>query len=102
MSNWTYEQDLAVLHLKVTRIRQTDPAILRLAEAMGRSEASVWMRKCNFDALDPNTPSGLSHYGKLTARIWGEYATDPARLRRMARRAFVSLTQGSAHGQAAP
>ena len=58
---------------------------------MGRSEASVWMRKCNFDALDPNTPSGLSHYGKLTVR-----------LRRMARRAFMSLTQGSAQGQGAP
>ena len=102
MSNWTYEQDLAVLHIKLTRIRKTDPAILRLAEAMGRSEASVWMRKCNFDALDPSTPSGLSHYGKLTTRIWEEYATDPARLRRLARRAFMSLTQASAQGQGAP
>ena len=56
-ARWTREQDLAVLHLKLRRARQSAPDILRLAEAMGRTQGTIWLRKCNFDYLDPSVPA---------------------------------------------
>ena len=56
--SWTREQELAVLHLKVeigkNGLTQKNPDIFKIAQAMGRTEAAIWMRKLNFDYLDPS------------------------------------------------
>lgn len=74
---WTREQDLAVLYLKLEHkgsLTPTHPDILRLSKAMGRTCASIWMRKGNFDSLDRRVPGvGLDHPAKLTKDIWAEY-----------------------------
>ena len=63
-----------------------------LAEAMGRSRASVWMRKGNFDSLDPSVRgSGLKNAAKLTRCVWAEYQRNPERVLRQAREAFEKL-----------
>ena len=69
--------DLAVLFLRVehkNQLRRTHPDVERLAAAMGRTESSIWMRKGNFDYLDPEVPGvALSNVAKMTEQVWAEY-----------------------------
>ena len=89
---WTREEDLAVLYLRNRSICQSDPVITELAEAAERSEASIWMRKGNFDSLDPSVPeAGLGRVAELTQRVWAEYQHDPQRILSEARAAYRSL-----------
>ena len=92
---WTREQDLAVLYLKLEhqgRLTQGHPAVHALAEAMGRTVASIWMRKGNFDSLDPSVRGvGLRSAARLTVDIWAEYDRDSVRVLSEARRAYLSL-----------
>lgn len=92
---WTREQDLAILYLKLEyagRLTPSHPGVLRLAKAMRRTEASIWMRKGNFDSLDPSVPgSGLNHPAKLTVSIWAEYEKNPDGVLAEARRAYLKL-----------
>jgi len=94
---WTREQDLAVLYLKLTyqgTLTQTHLDIGRIANAMGRTEASVWMRKGNFDSLDPSVQGkGLSHPARLTCDIWDEYRADSERVLSEARGAYLRLLE---------
>ena len=96
---WTREQDLAVLYVKLEhkgQLTSTHAAIGMLAKAMKRTEASVRMRKGNFDSLDPSVPgAGLNHPAKLTVAIWAEYAREPKRVSAEARRAFLNLKRQS-------
>jgi hypothetical protein len=96
---WTREQDLAVLYVKLAhkgQLTSTHPAIGLLARAMNRTEASIWMRKGNFDSLDPSVPgAGLNHPAKLTVDIWAEYERKPERVSAEARRAYLNLKQQS-------
>ncbi len=89
---WTREEDLAVLYLRNRGISQFDTAITELAEATGRSEASIWMRKGNFDALDPSVhEAGIGRVADLTQKVWAEYQHDPQRILCEARSAYRSL-----------
>ena len=93
--SWTREQDLAVLYIKIEfagQLTQTHPEVEKLAEAMNRKEASIWMRKGNFDSLDPSVLGvGLINTAKLTREIWAEYKKDPERVLAEARRAYLNL-----------
>ena len=92
--SWTREQDLAVLYVKLEhkgRLTSTHPAIGMLAKAMNRTEASIWMRKGNFDSLDPHAGIGLNHPAKLTKDIWAEYEEAPKRLFAEAHRAYLCI-----------
>ena len=93
--SWNREQDLAVLYLKVEyrgQLTQDHLAVHALAGAMGRTVASVWMRKGNFDSLVPAVPGvGLSRAAKLTVDIWTEYERSPERVLSEARRAYLAL-----------
>ena len=92
---WTREQDLAVLYAKLAyrgQLTFNHPAIGMLAKAMNRTEASIWMRKGNFDSLDPSVSGvGLNHPAKLTVDIWTEYEREPAQTFVEARRAYLLL-----------
>ena len=94
---WTREQDLAVLYIKIEfagRLTPTHPKIERLAKTMNRKESSIWMRKGNFDSLDPWVLGvGLVNTAKLTREIWDEYERDPERVLAEARRAYLSLVE---------
>ena len=89
---WTREEDLAVLYLRHRGMKRFDPVIAHLAEAMERTEASIWMRKGNFDSLDPSVPGvGLRSAAQLTKRVWAEYHQDQRRVLSEARGAYLSL-----------
>ena len=92
---WTREQDLAVLYVTLKHKEQltlTHPAIGMIAKAMNRTEASIWMRKGNFDSLDPSIPRvGLNHSAKLTKDIWAEYEESPKRLFAEARTSYLCI-----------
>ena len=89
---WTREQDLAVLYLRIkygSELKASHPSIGELAKVTNRTERSIWMRKCNFDSLDPSVPGvGLPNAAQLTRRIWDEYQQDPQRILRESRRAY--------------
>ena len=92
---WTREQDLAVLSLRLEhkgRLTQSHPAIGVLAKGMNRTNASIWMRKGNFDSLDPAVPGvGLPNVAKLTRCIWSEYQRDPERILAESRKAYLHI-----------
>ena len=92
---WTREQDLAVLYLKVEyhgQLKQGHPTVHALADAMDRTVASIWMRKGNFDSLDPSVLGvGLRNAAQLTVDIWAEYERNPERVLSEARRAYLPL-----------
>jgi hypothetical protein len=93
---WTREQDLAVLFLRLEykgRLTQVHPAIEVLAKGMSRTNASIWMRKGNFDSLDLAVPGvGLPNVAKLTRCIWSEFQQDPERIVVEARKAHLHIT----------
>ncbi len=96
--SWSREQDLAVLYLKVeigkSGLTQKHPSIGKLAEAMGRTEASIWMRKGNFDSLDESVPGkGLGHAAPLTRNVWKEYQSSTERILAEARKAYSTLVK---------
>lgn len=94
---WTREQDLAVLFLRIRygqELTLSHPAIGELARAMNRTESTIWMRKGNFDSIDPSTPGkGLINAAQLTRDIWDEFQQDPRRIREESRKAYLQLTQ---------
>ena len=95
---WTREQDLAVLYLKVeigkNGLTQKHPAIGELAKAMGRTDASIWMRKGNFDSLDESVPGkGLKNAAPLTKDVWREYQSSPEPILTEARTAYSNLVK---------
>ena len=95
--NWTREQDLAVLFLRLSYgedLKLSHPAIGELARAANRTEASIWMRKGNFDSLDSSaTGKGLRNAAQLTRDIWAEFLQDPQRIREESRMAYLQLTK---------
>ena len=86
---------MAILYLKVEYHGELAPghtAVVALAEAMGRTVTSIWMRKGNFDSLDTAVPVvGLRSAAKLTVDIWAEYQRDPDQILSEARRAYLNL-----------
>ena len=99
VQRWTRQQDLAVLFLRLEnkgRLTLSHPDVARLAEAMGRTVDSIWMRKGNFDSLDDSVlGSGLSNSAQLTKDIWAEYRQDPERIHAEARRAYSDILRNS-------
>lgn len=66
----------------------TAPWILKVAEILGRTPASVLMRMANFASLDPATPSqreGLVKGGPLCVRVFEEWSRKQAELAATAR-----------------
>ena len=90
-NRWTREQDLAVLYLRHRGMGRHDPEARELARAMNRTEAAIWMRKGNFDFLDPSVSGGLSNLSKLTRTVWDEYQRDPVRILAEARSGFLNI-----------
>ena len=90
---WTREQDLAVLFLKVeyhSQLATSHPGV----DTMDRTLASIWMRKGNFDAPDSSVLGvGLSEASKLTVEIWAEYERNPQRIIDEARKAYLGLSR---------
>ena len=89
---WTREQELAVLYLRHTGVRQSDPRIEQLARAMDRTTGAVWMQKLDIDSLDLSVPGvGLQSASQLTKSVWSEYQRDPERTLAEAREAYSRL-----------
>ena len=89
---WTRDEDLAVLYARHIGLGRFHPDIVRLAAGMERTEASIWMRRGNFESLDPSTPGvGLRSAAKLTQDVWAEYQRNPERVLRQARAAFEKI-----------
>ena len=99
--NWTREQELAVLYLKVeigkSGLTQKHPTIGNLAKAMGRTNNAIWMRKCNFDALDNSVIGvGLSKVSNTwTKPVWDEYQSNPDATLAKARKAYLKLVNST-------
>ena len=96
--NWTREQDLAVLYLKLeigkSGLTPKHLSIGKLAKAMVRTEASIWMRKGNFDSLDDSVPGkGLGNAAQLTRDVWKEYQSSPERILAESRKAYANLVK---------
>ena len=93
---WTYKEDLAVLHLKLAHgpdLTHEHPDVIALAKGLeGRSAASVWLRKRNFDYLE--TPgAGMRDAARQTRDIWERYGEAPDEVAGMAEKAYGWLAR---------
>lgn len=81
---WTREQLILAFELYCRipfgRITTRNPLIRQLAEALGRTPASVTRKLGNFGAFDPELAArnvtGLTHGSKLDRAIWDEFHDD--------------------------
>ncbi|MES2439567.1 MAG: HNH endonuclease [Verrucomicrobiota bacterium] len=82
---WTRDELLVALNLyhKLTfgLLHSKQPAIIALAEKLGRGSNSVAMKLCNFASLDPALKlrgiKGLEGASKLDREIWKEFHENP-------------------------
>ena len=92
---WTRDEDLAVLYLKETyreQLKLTHPALAKLAGVTNRNRDAIWMRKGNFDSLDPSVPGrGLTRTAQQTRDVWAAYQRQPEATLRAARAAYRRL-----------
>lgn len=79
--NWTREELILALDLYCRmpfgQIHGSNPHIVKLAAALGRTPSAVSMKMCNFARLDPALQNrkiaGLSHGSKKDVEIWNEF-----------------------------
>ncbi len=96
---WTRDELIVALELYCRtpfgRMHRSNPEIVRLAEALGRSPSSVAMKLCNFASLDPAERlrgiRGLRGASRADASIFEEYSTDLASLARAGAEARARL-----------
>ncbi len=80
-TRWGREETIVVLDLyfriPFTKSRTSHPEVQKVAEAIGRSPASVNLKIGNFGSLDPTLEKkgivGLSHTSNLDKEIWKEF-----------------------------
>lgn len=81
---WTREETLLAFEvycrLPFGQLHRSTPAIIELADALGRTPSSIAMKACNFASLDPQHADrgvvGLVNRGKLEEEIWQEFSRD--------------------------
>lgn len=96
---WTRDELIVALELYCRtpfgRMHRSNPEIVRLAEALGRSPSSVAMKLCNFASLDPAERlrgiRGLRGASRADASIFEEYSTDLVSLARAGAEARARL-----------
>ena len=82
--NWNREEEILAfgLYCKVPfgKIHAQNPQIIRLAQLMDRTPASVSMKMANFGRFDPALQKrgikGLSNGSKLDEQVWNEFHQD--------------------------
>lgn len=86
--NWTREESILAFDLycriPFKKTKANNPAVIALAQALGRTPASIARKLGNFGANDPELKrqniSGLSHTSKLDEAIWHEFNADWGKL----------------------
>lgn len=82
MANWTRPEVLAAMHLYTQlpfgKLHRRNPAIIELADRMGRTPSSVAMKLTNIASLDPlitaSGRKGLSGASELDREVWDDMA----------------------------
>lgn len=80
-NKWTREEEILALyaycHVPFNKASNTNPYIMRIANLIGRTPASVKMKIGNLGAFDPQLKAkgivGLTGTSKLDKEIWEEY-----------------------------
>ena len=96
--DWTREQQLAVLYLKLTCKDWGHPKIAVLSKAIGRKQGALKAIAGKFDFLDPEIDGGIPNPAQLTRDIWAEYENDPERVLSEAYLAYIRLVAGADDG----
>jgi putative restriction endonuclease len=77
------------------RLHRTNPEIVILANALGRSPSSVAMKCCNYASLDPDERArgirGLKGTSEADREVFARFANDLARLDLAKQEAFAAL-----------
>ena len=97
--NWTRDELLVALNLyhKLTfgQMHSRQPAIMALAEKLGRGPNSLAMKLCNFASLDPALKmrgiKGLSGASALDRTVWSEFHANLAEAAPASEAAFRKL-----------
>ena len=82
--NWTRDEMVIAFNLyckiPFSKIDNSNPKIINLANALGRTPSALSWKLANFARLDPTLQergiSGATHGGKLEKKIWDEFNGD--------------------------
>lgn len=85
---WSREELLLVFDLycriPFSKTKRNNPAVIALANLIGRSPSSVALKLGNFGSFDPELRTqgigGLPHVGRLDREIWDEFNSSPDQL----------------------
>ena len=97
--NWTRDELLVALNLyhklRFGQMHARQPAIVALAEKLGRGANSLAMKLCNFASLDPALKmrgiKGLSGASTLDRAVWAEFHADLTEAAPASETAFCKL-----------
>lgn len=86
--NWTHDELLVCFNFYCRtpfgKLYSSNPDIIRLAHAIGRTPGAVAMKAVNFASFDPahqkRKVKGLSNASRQDKAIWDEFNADPNRL----------------------
>ncbi len=75
---WDRDEQLLALrlynYLPFGQLHQTNPDVVKLAKAIGRTPSAVAMKACNFASLDPALKrKGLGNISRADALLWEEF-----------------------------
>lgn len=88
------------------RLNKSNPEIVRLALAMGRTPSALAMKLVNFASLDPVQQArgikGLANVGKKDREIWEEFHRDWEGLAHESQQALESLRPGAKGDEVSP
>ena len=78
---WERQETLAAFNLycrmPFSKANSREPRIVALAEKIGRTPASLYMKMANLAKHDPKKKGGLGHTSKLDGQIWEDFFNDP-------------------------
>lgn len=79
--DWTELEDIACLYLYLSKGRRqiddSDPDLVKLAEALSRTPGAVSFKSANFRFIDPYSKGkGFEHGSKMDAKVWTAYSDD--------------------------
>lgn len=98
-NNWSHDELILAFNLYCRtpfgRLHRSNPDIVMLSKAIGRTPSAVAMKCCNFASLDPvqkaRNIKGLGNAGPATEQVWNEFHGNWEKLAAESQEAMESL-----------
>ncbi len=100
--NWNTDEQLLALRLYCAlpfgKLHQSNPEVITVANAIGRTPSAVAMKACNFASLDPALDrKGLGNVSRADEELWASFQQDSDAVASQAEVVFEKLVGNGLH-----